>query len=47
MGEASAQREVNHCISVASSIEGLYANSGVRYQHHLEFYECVALCWQL
>lgn len=43
MGEASAQWAVNHCVSAASSIEGLYADSGVRYQHHLDFYEYVAL----
>lgn len=44
MGEASAQWAVNHCVSAASSIEGLYADSGVRYQHHLDFYEYVAMC---
>lgn len=44
MEDPSREWSVSHCVSVASSIEALYAESGVRHQHHLEFYECVALC---
>eukprot|EP00892_Ulva_mutabilis_P002453 jgi/Ulvmu1/12208/UM085_0072.1 len=39
MGDVLHKWSVSHCISIASAIEGLYAESGVRHQHHLEFYE--------
>lgn len=43
MGDRSLEWSASHCISTASSIEGLYASSGARQPYHLEFYECAAL----